>query len=197
MSFSACCIAALVLRSMPVPCLGLEESGASGSRCGPLRQILEKEVIQVVFCAEAGRRLGIQTGSETDVRGAPVQKGQGKKYDSFPSELLRLWYGIDIASLISVVPGGGVEPPWPQGPADFESAASASSAIPARGGLPSKYRIGFPLCANPQFFASPAHAPALHPSIACAPAHREGSGFPHPGPANHRSTPVRKWRQPR
>jgi hypothetical protein len=29
------------------------------------------------------------------------------------------------------VPGGGVEPPWPQGPADFESAASASSAIPA------------------------------------------------------------------
>src|ERR1035441_10255935 len=30
-----------------------------------------------------------------------------------------------------MVPGGGVEPPWPQGPADFESAASASSAIPA------------------------------------------------------------------
>ena len=32
-----------------------------------------------------------------------------------------------------MVPGGGVEPPWPQGPADFESAASASSAIPALG----------------------------------------------------------------
>ena len=30
-----------------------------------------------------------------------------------------------------LVPGGGVEPPRPQGPADFESAASASSAIPA------------------------------------------------------------------
>ncbi len=30
-----------------------------------------------------------------------------------------------------LVPGGGVEPPWPRGPADFESAASASSAIPA------------------------------------------------------------------
>ena len=33
--------------------------------------------------------------------------------------------------LFRLVPGGGVEPPWPQGPADFESAASASSAIPA------------------------------------------------------------------
>ena len=30
-----------------------------------------------------------------------------------------------------MVPGGGVEPPRPQGSADFESAASASSAIPA------------------------------------------------------------------
>ena len=30
-----------------------------------------------------------------------------------------------------VVPGGGVEPPRYQVPADFESAASASSAIPA------------------------------------------------------------------
>lgn len=32
-----------------------------------------------------------------------------------------------------VVPGGGVEPPRYQVPADFESAASASSAIPAEG----------------------------------------------------------------
>ncbi len=32
---------------------------------------------------------------------------------------------------ILLVPGGGVEPPRPQGSADFESAASASSAIPA------------------------------------------------------------------
>jgi hypothetical protein len=32
-----------------------------------------------------------------------------------------------------VVPGGGIEPPRAQGPADFESAASASSAIPAMG----------------------------------------------------------------
>ena len=30
-----------------------------------------------------------------------------------------------------MVPGGGVEPPRSQGSADFESAASASSAIPA------------------------------------------------------------------
>jgi hypothetical protein len=34
---------------------------------------------------------------------------------------------------VFLVPGGGVEPPRAQGPADFESAASASSAIPARG----------------------------------------------------------------
>jgi hypothetical protein len=33
--------------------------------------------------------------------------------------------------LIRLVPGGGVEPPRICGPADFESAASASSAIPA------------------------------------------------------------------
>src|SRR5579885_1617815 len=33
-----------------------------------------------------------------------------------------------------LVPGGGVEPPRYQVPADFESAASASSAIPAREG---------------------------------------------------------------
>ena len=33
---------------------------------------------------------------------------------------------------LGVVPGGGVEPPRYQVPADFESAASASSAIPAR-----------------------------------------------------------------
>src|SRR5512146_915170 len=33
-----------------------------------------------------------------------------------------------------LVPGGGVEPPRCQAPADFESAASASSAIPAKGG---------------------------------------------------------------
>ena len=39
-----------------------------------------------------------------------------------------------LISLFCLVPGGGVEPPWPQGPADFESAASASSAIPAQGG---------------------------------------------------------------
>jgi hypothetical protein len=32
---------------------------------------------------------------------------------------------------IKLVPGGGVEPPRYQVPADFESAASASSAIPA------------------------------------------------------------------
>src|ERR1700757_2526660 len=32
---------------------------------------------------------------------------------------------------LGVVPGGGVEPPRYQVPADFESAASASSAIPA------------------------------------------------------------------
>ena len=32
---------------------------------------------------------------------------------------------------IYLVPGGGVEPPRYQVPADFESAASASSAIPA------------------------------------------------------------------
>ena len=41
---------------------------------------------------------------------------------------------IQFKLFILLVPGGGVEPPWPQGPADFESAASASSAIPARGG---------------------------------------------------------------
>jgi hypothetical protein len=34
-----------------------------------------------------------------------------------------------------MVPGGGIEPPRAQGPADFESAASASSAIPARVGI--------------------------------------------------------------
>ena len=34
---------------------------------------------------------------------------------------------------ILLVPGGGVEPPRSQGSADFESAASASSAIPALG----------------------------------------------------------------
>src|SRR5437016_1245216 len=34
---------------------------------------------------------------------------------------------------LGVVPGGGVEPPRYQVPADFESAASASSAIPAIG----------------------------------------------------------------
>jgi hypothetical protein len=33
-----------------------------------------------------------------------------------------------------LVPGGGVEPPRYQVPADFESAASASSAIPAKEG---------------------------------------------------------------
>ena len=31
-----------------------------------------------------------------------------------------------------MVPKGGVEPPWPQGPRDFESRASASSATSAR-----------------------------------------------------------------
>lgn len=35
------------------------------------------------------------------------------------------------APLQEVVPGAGVEPARPQGPADFKSAASASSAIPA------------------------------------------------------------------
>jgi hypothetical protein len=34
-----------------------------------------------------------------------------------------------------LVPGGGVEPPRSQGSADFESAASASSAIPAENRL--------------------------------------------------------------
>src|SRR5581483_10189852 len=34
---------------------------------------------------------------------------------------------------VLLVPGGGVEPPRSQGSADFESAASASSAIPASG----------------------------------------------------------------
>jgi hypothetical protein len=38
---------------------------------------------------------------------------------------------IQFKPFVLLVPGGGVEPPWPQGPADFESAASASSAIPA------------------------------------------------------------------
>ena len=33
--------------------------------------------------------------------------------------------------VLKLVPGGGVEPPRYQVPADFESAASASSAIPA------------------------------------------------------------------
>ena len=35
-----------------------------------------------------------------------------------------------------MVPGGGVEPPREVVSADFESAASASSAIPAWGGVP-------------------------------------------------------------
>jgi len=41
-----------------------------------------------------------------------------------------------------MVPGGGVEPPRPQGSADFESAASASSAIPAGWASQPKYRTG-------------------------------------------------------
>ena len=44
--------------------------------------------------------------------------------ESQPSNPLILW-------VFGVVPGGGVEPPRYQVPADFESAASASSAIPA------------------------------------------------------------------
>jgi hypothetical protein len=48
-----------------------------------------------------------------------------------------------------MVPGGGVEPPWPQGPADFESAASASSAIPAKGG--GNASIAQQLCQVPPF----------------------------------------------
>ena len=53
---------------------------------------------------------------------------------------LRLHRGTKKASKrgnhknLEVVPGGGVEPPRYQVPADFESAASASSAIPAREG---------------------------------------------------------------
>ena len=49
---------------------------------------------------------------------------------------------------ILLVPGGGVEPPRPQGSADFESAASASSAIPARGGCSAS--IAQCLCWMPQ-----------------------------------------------
>ncbi len=41
-------------------------------------------------------------------------------------------WGLDSFYWSLLVPGGGVEPPRPQGSADFESAASASSAIPAR-----------------------------------------------------------------
>src|SRR3954454_22362048 len=37
----------------------------------------------------------------------------------------------DEGRVKAMVPGGGIEPPRSQGPADFESAASASSAIPA------------------------------------------------------------------
>jgi hypothetical protein len=48
--------------------------------------------------------------------------------------------GIDSATAFKtrrkvLVPGGGVEPPRYQVPADFESAASASSAIPALRGI--------------------------------------------------------------
>ena len=34
-------------------------------------------------------------------------------------------------SLLFLVPGGGIEPPWAQGPLDFESSASTSFTTPA------------------------------------------------------------------
>ncbi len=47
--------------------------------------------------------------------------------------------------VLLLVPGGGVEPPRPQGSADFESAASASSAIPACCNIPTLQRPQFAL----------------------------------------------------
>src|SRR5579859_1528574 len=50
---------------------------------------------------------------------------------------------------IILVPGGGVEPPREVVSADFESAASASSAIPAEEGYSRQYRIA-PTVASPE-----------------------------------------------
>ena len=58
---------------------------------------------------------------------------EGKTWAQFWAQRISTLCKMMNLNEIMLVPGGGVEPPWPQGPADFESAASASSAIPARG----------------------------------------------------------------
>jgi hypothetical protein len=64
---------------------------------------------------------------------------------------LSRWRGhFTHKSFIILVPGGGVEPPREVVSADFESAASASSAIPAKGGVRRQYRIG--ACAASPFW---------------------------------------------
>ena len=61
--------------------------------------------------------------------GLLIMMGHAMRFSGTPlgsSECDRNFFVVD-----RLVPGGGIEPPRYQVPADFESAASASSAIPA------------------------------------------------------------------
>jgi impB/mucB/samB family protein len=53
---------------------------------------------------------------------------------------------LQIECGVGMVPGGGIEPPRYQVPADFESAASASSAIPAQAGSLTISKTGLLTC---------------------------------------------------
>jgi hypothetical protein len=75
------------------------------------------------------RRPGFDPPRRGDLGGLNLRKGKaGAKQRQFSMVREK---GGGCKCLILMVPKGGVEPPWPQGPRDFESRASASSATSA------------------------------------------------------------------